>query len=631
VQAEDAGAAAKAESDWASRWAAICEWSDDAIIGWTPDGVVTNWNSGAERIYGYTADEIRGRDVSVLIPPARAGLFAAVLDRLSQGEHVEMYDAKAQRKDGHIIDISLSLSPIRDAGGVVTGVSSVARDVTERNRAEAERLALQRQLQEAERMETLGRLAGGIAHDFNNILGAITNYAGFIAEESRDRPGVRADAEQIQAAAQRAAALTRQLLIFTQRDVTQPEALALNLVIAEIGELLSTAVGRHVDLRIEAAADLPAIRADRGQIGQVLLNLAVNARDAIVRNGTLTIGTSLSELGTGDSRLPPGVSPGRYVTLTVSDTGVGMSAEVAARIFEPFFTTKSVGKGTGLGLATMHAIVTKAAGFVTVESEEGAGTTFRLYFPAIDLVVAAPEAAPGDHPGQTILVVDDEPAVLEVTGRILRQNGYATLQARTYEQALSLAASRDFQLLLTDSVMPGMTGATLAELITEMKPGTPVLHMSGYTAGVLDRERIRDGELPFIQKPFTAPALLEKVRRVLKARQGLGVIGPSPAREGSFPLPLRPGPAGKRQREDEADRRKDQAEQQAQALAVALPLGEPRTARGGDQPDEEQVKRDHADGSVVLVHVPRYASCTLGSRCSDDVWSASTTRPVSST
>jgi two-component system cell cycle sensor histidine kinase/response regulator CckA len=195
-----------------------------------------------------------------------------------------------------------------------------------------------------------------------------------------------------------------------------------------------------------------------------------------------------------------------------------MSAEVAARIFEPFFTTKAAGKGTGLGLSTAQAIVTEAGGMVIVESEEGAGTTFRLYFPAVDIAVGTPDAAPDDRSGQaTILVVDDEPALLEVTGRILRKNGYTTLQARTYEQALSLASSRDFQLLLTDSMMPGMTGATLAEMITEMKPGTPVLHMSGYTAGALDPERIRDGELPFIQKPFTAPALLEKVRSLLKA------------------------------------------------------------------------------------------------------------------
>ena len=519
--AEDAGVAAKGEFDQASRWAAICEWSEDAIIGWTTDGIVTNWNSGAERMYGYAADEMVGRHVTALSLPERVGEVARVLTRLVQGEHVQLFDTRARRKDGSIIDISISLSPIRGQDGVMTGASSVARDMTERNRAEAERLALQRQLQDAERLEALGRLAGGIAHDFNNVLAAITNYAGFIADESHDRPGVRADAEQIQAAAQRAAALTRQLLIFTQHDVTQPEALDLNAIIAEIRDLLTTAVGAHVNLRIDPARRLPAIRADRGQVGQILLNLAINARDAISQNGTLAIGTSLAELGEGDARLRPGTSPGRYVELTVSDTGAGLSAEVAARIFEPFFTTKAAGKGTGLGLTTVAAIVTEAGGMVTVESGEGAGTTLRLYFPAVDAAPGTPDAAPGDRPGQaTILVVDDEPALLEVTGRILRKNGYTTLQARTYEQALSLASSRDFQLLLTDSMMPGMTGATLAEMITELKPGTPVLHMSGYTAGVLDPERIRDGELPFIQKPFTAPALLEKVRSLLKAHEG---------------------------------------------------------------------------------------------------------------
>ena len=517
---EDAGVAAMGEFDRAARWAAICKWSEDAIIGWTNDGIITNWNSGAERMYGYAAGEIVGRSVNVLLLPERIRELALFKERLALGERIPSYDSKSRHKDGSIIDVSVSLSAIRNAAGVVTGLSTVARDVTDRNRAEAERLAAQRQLQEAERLETLGRMAGGIAHDFNNVLAAITNYAAFIAEESHDRPGVRADAEQIQAAAQRAAALTRQLLIFTKRDVAQPEALDLNVIIAEIRELLATAVGAHVDLQVNAAADLPAIQADRGQVGQVLLNLAVNARDAIAKDGTLTIGTSLVEFTEGDARVPAGLSPGRYVELAVSDTGIGVSAEVAAHIFEPFFTTKPAGKGTGLGLSTVQAIVTQAAGTMTVESEEGAGTTFRLFFPAINLAVGTPDAVPDNLPGQTtILVVDDEPALLEVTGRILRKNGYTTLQARTYEQALSLAASREFQLLLTDSMMPGMTGATLAEMIIDLKPGTPVLHMSGYTAGALDPERIRDGELPFIQKPFTAPALLEKVRSVLKAHE----------------------------------------------------------------------------------------------------------------
>jgi CheY-like chemotaxis protein len=250
----------------------------------------------------------------------------------------------------------------------------------------------------------------------------------------------------------------------------------------------------------------------------VLLNLTVNARDAMPQGGTLTIGTSLAELDGGYARLHPGVSPGRYVQLTVSDTGTGMSAEVAARIFEPFFTTKPLGEGTGLGLSAVHGIVTQAGGSVTVDSEEGTGTTFRLYFPASGAAVPATSAGAG--PGAlgrkaTILVVDDEPSVLEVTSRILRQNGYATIEAGTYEEALSVASSQDLQLLLTDCLMPGMSGATLAERVAELRPGVPVLYMSGYTAGMLSAERIRDGELAFVHKPFTAQALLDKVRATL--------------------------------------------------------------------------------------------------------------------
>ena len=334
--------------------------------------------------------------------------------------------------------MSFSVSPIRDTGGALAGVSSVARDMTELNRAEAERRALEKQLQEAERLETLGRLAGGVAHDFNNLLAVIISYAGFVAEDAAE-PAVRADAEQIQAAAYRAEALTRQLLIFSQREVTQPEALDLNVAIADIRSLLSTSLGAEVDLRIDLGAAPAVIVADRGQVGQVLLNLAVNARDAMPEGGTLTIGTGLADLDAGYARLHPDVGPGRYVQLTVSDTGAGMSAEVAACIFEPFFTTKPLGHGTGLGLSTVHGIVTQAGGSVNVESMEGTGTTFRIYFPAVSTdapaVPPVPVAGAGEHE-TTILVVDDEPAVLAVTARILRKNGYATLEAGGYEKSI---------------------------------------------------------------------------------------------------------------------------------------------------------------------------------------------------
>jgi two-component system, cell cycle sensor histidine kinase and response regulator CckA len=519
MRIEDAGPAAECEFDLASRWAAIVESSGDAIIGWTLDGTTTSWNAGAEQMYGYAASEMIGHSVFVLVPPGHAPV-QSVQDQLLRGERIAFYETKALCKDGSVIDVSLSISPIRDSGGALAGVSSVARDMTELNRAEADRRLLEQQLQEAERLETLGRLAGGVAHDFNNLLAVIMSYAGFVADETAE-PSVRADAEQIQVAAQRAEALTRQLLIFSRREVTQPETLDLNAVISDLRRLLSTSIGEHVDLLIAPVTRPAAISADRGQLGQVLLNLAVNARDAMPEGGTLTIGTSLAEFDQRSARRHSGVSPGRYVELTVRDTGAGMSAEIAARIFEPFFTTKPLGKGTGLGLSTVHGIVSQAGGSVNVESAEGTGSTFRLYFPAAGADSgtdpAGPDPAAAGHLGHqtTILVVDDEPAVLEVTSRILRKNGYAVFEAGTYEKALAVASSQDFQLLLTDSLMPGMSGATLADRVTELKPGMPVLHMSGYCSGVLSPQRIRDGDLAFVQKPFSAQALLDKVRVAL--------------------------------------------------------------------------------------------------------------------
>jgi two-component system cell cycle sensor histidine kinase/response regulator CckA len=498
---EDADPAAEREFDLASRWAAIVESSADAIIGWTLDGITTSWNAGAEHMYGYAASEMIGRSVFVLVPPGEAPI-QVVQDQLQRGERIAFHETKARRKDGSVIDVSLSISPIRDSGGALAGVSSVARDMTELNRAEADRRLLEQQLQEAERLETLGRLAGGVAHDFNNLLAVITSYAGFVADETAE-PSVRADAEQIQLAAQRA------------------EALDLNVVIADLRRLLSTSIGEHVDLLITPVTRPAVISADRGQLGQVLLNLAVNARDAMPEGGTLTIGTSLAEFDQRSARRHSGVSPGRYVELTVCDTGAGMSAEIAARIFEPFFTTKPLGQGTGLGLSTVHGIVSQAGGSVNVQSVEGAGSTFQLYFPAASAAgtdPASPEdAARGLGHQAAILVVDDEPAVLEVTSRILRKNGYAVIEAGTYEKALAVASSQDFQLLLTDSLMPGMSGATLADRVTELKPGLPVLHMSGYCSGVLSPQRIRDGDLAFVQKPFSAQALLDKVRVALDA------------------------------------------------------------------------------------------------------------------
>ena len=509
---------ARAESESTARLAAIVESSGDAILGKTLDGVITSWNAGAEHQYGYAPDEIIGRSVSELIPPDRAEELVPIMDRLRAGERIEHFETKRVRKDGTVLDVSVCVSPVRDSSGTVVAASSVARNITDRARLEADRRALERQRYQSERLESLGQIAGGVAHDFNNLLAIIMSYADFVAEETTDRLAVQADVERIRVAAQRAAGITRQLLIAGRRGVVHPEALGLNAIVADMHDLLSTTVGAGIEIQVDAAVDLPIIEADRGEVEQVILNLAVNARDAMPQGGILTIETGLAELDERHARLSPDVSPGRYAELTVSDTGTGISADVAAHMFEPFFTTKPVGEGTGLGLATVHGIVTGTGGSLSVFSEEGTGTTFRLLFPATATAAPAHPAADiadAKGNGQTILVVDDEPPVLALTSRILRQNGYTTLDAGTFSEALSLASSEDFQLLLTDTVMPEMTGPTLAERIAKLRPGLPVLYMSGYSAEMLSPRRILDEAAEFIQKPFTRRTLLAKVAAAL--------------------------------------------------------------------------------------------------------------------
>jgi len=513
---------AQAGTELRSRLAAIADSSTDAIIGKTLDGTITSWNAGAEEMYGYTADEIIGRNISVLIPPERAGELTPILDRVRRGERISRFDTRRMRRDGSVIEVSVAITPVRDGSGTIVGAAAVARDVTERNRAEAGRRASEARLHQAERMETVGQLAGGIAHDFNNLLGAITGYADLIGQAVAGDPAISADVQQIQHAAVRAAQLTRELLIFSRREPTQPENIDLNTIISDLRQLLAASLGGRINLRIQTEPGLPPVMADRAQTEQVLLNLAVNARDAMPSGGTVTIATSQTDVTEGRGGLRPDAGPGHYVQVTMSDTGCGMSQNVVRRAFEPFFTTKPLGKGTGLGLSTVYGIVTHAGGDIRIESEEGMGTTFRLYLPAVcgsgqSLAPGQPTAQQGN--GEVVLVVDDEPAVLAVAARMLRLNGYHTLEASTYEQALSLIATRDFQLLLTDAVMPGMSGPALAERARELRPAVRVLHMSGSCASALDPADVASGREYLLKKPFTAHALLDKVSTVLRGAQ----------------------------------------------------------------------------------------------------------------
>jgi PAS domain S-box-containing protein len=508
---------ARAEHELTARLAAIFEASDDAIIGKTLAGVVTSWNAAAEQMYGYSRAEMVGQSVSRIFPPGQASELARIMEQVRRGEKVRHLETQRLRKDGTLVDVSVSVSPIRHNGGAVAGAAAVARDLTDINLARAGRRAAEARAQQMQRLEMVGKLAGGMAHDFNNLLGAITAYAGLVAEETASDPQVRADVEQILTAAQRGAQLTRQLLMFSQQEPARSVPVDVGAVATRARDLLAASAGPDVEVRLEMAPDLPPVLGDEGRLEQVLLNLAVNARDAMPGGGVLTITTTRSGPAGGLEK-PLQADPGAgWLELSVADTGTGMSPEVAGRVFDPFFTTKAADQGTGLGLATVHGIITGMGGSVRVETAEGQGTTFRISLPATVVeagpVRATSAAGPTRGHGEVILVVDDESAVLAVISRILRGNGYLTVEAGGYAEAVAAAAAQQVDLLLTDSALPGSSGEEVAAEVRALRPGVRVLRMSGYAPGRGTFAPVDGAD--FVQKPFTKEALLEKVAAVL--------------------------------------------------------------------------------------------------------------------
>jgi len=510
----------RATNEYLRTLAAIVESSEDAIIAMDLGGTVTVWNPGAERLYGFAAAETVGIERSkipgMMPGPEVADLFAQVV----AGRHTKHYETTRTRKDGTPIDISVSLSPIHDADGAVTGISAVVRDITERKLAEARQREIDERTQLAQRLQSLGQLAGGVAHDFNNLLAIISNFTSFVIEHTAGDEIAQADLAQVSNAADRAAGLTRQMLLFTRGETSRPEVLDLNASIAEACALLERTIGTDVVIIARPSAEPLPIRADSGQIQQVLINLAVNARDAMPDGGTLVIEGTKAELDEEQTGLQPGLQhAGHYVRLLVSDTGEGMSKEVAARIFEPFYTTKPVGKGTGLGLATVYGIVADAGGSLNVYSEPHLGTTFRAYFPLADERERArpvPDVVDLRRgAGQTILVVDDEDAIRQLVRRILGNAGYRPLTADNGPAAIDVDTRSPCQLVLTDIVMPGMSGRRLAELLRRRHPGLPVLFMSGYSDGLRETEPFGDLDIGFIEKPFTAYGLLQRIDGLL--------------------------------------------------------------------------------------------------------------------
>jgi PAS domain S-box-containing protein len=502
--------------------AAIVESSGDAILSVRPDGIITTWNAGAATLYQYAAAEMIGQSVFRLVPPAALAEERRLLEAVTRGEPAGPYDTTRTRKDGSVVEVAVTLSPVRDARDKVIGVSTIARDLTRQRQTEAALRQSEEQFRQAQRMEAVGRLAGGVAHDFNNLLSVILSYANMALGELKPGDPLRRDMAEISKASERASELTRQLLAFSRQQVLQPRVLDLAETVTAMDGMLQRLLGEDIELTVRPARDLGRVLADPGQIEQVVMNLAVNARDAMPEGGKLTIEMRNVELEATYVSAHLGASAGSFVMLAVSDTGAGMDAATRARIFEPFFTTKTIGKGTGLGLATVFGIVQQSGGHVGVYSEPGEGSTFKVYLPRTErsLEPRAREAAAVVGGSETILLVEDEDQVRTVACAILRRHGYRVLEAANGGEAFLV--SQDFEgeihLLLTDVVMPRMSGRKLAEQLSPQRPRMRVLFASGYTDDAVVRHGVLEEGVAFLQKPFKPNALLHKVREVLDAQ-----------------------------------------------------------------------------------------------------------------
>ena len=487
---------------------------DAHYIATRDEGRILEVNDNFQDVFGYPRDEAIGRTSLELGLYADPGDRTKMLAELRSKGAVRNLEVVGRRKGGETFPVLLSVSEVRTGDPPL--ILGVVRDVSQQR-------SLENQFRQAQRLEAVGRLAGGIAHDFNNVLTAIGGYSELLLADLSPEDAKRRDVEEIRAAAQRAATLTRQLLAFSRKQVLQTRVLDLNTAVRTLDRLLQRLIGEDVKLELALAEPLGAVRADPAQIEQVILNLAVNARDAMPRGGRLTIETANASLDEEYARGHAGAAPGRYVMLAVSDTGEGMDAETLTHLFEPFFTTKTQGKGTGLGLATVYGIVKQSGGYIWVYSEPKRGASFKIYLPQVDESVEAEKAPTPARMSaggiETVLVAEDDPAVREVVAQTLTQKGYVVLRAPEGQTALELARAHPtrIHLLVTDVVMPGMTGRELASSLAAERPDVRVLFMSGYTDDAVVRHRILEERMPYLQKPFAPDALAAKVREVLDA------------------------------------------------------------------------------------------------------------------
>jgi PAS domain S-box-containing protein len=629
-----------------ARLAAIVAGSEDAIIGWGMDGIITDWNQAATRLYGYSAEEVIGQNVSILVPPVRANELIEVLNTVAAGKRIRQIETVRQRKDGGLVDVSFSVAPFTGQDGAVIGGSSITHDITKRKRMEealrrseerfrlvanatkdviwdwdvksgstwrsetfwehfgypridtepdvagwkdrlhpedrdrvwmgfqtallrqsdsyeveyrvrraddsyavvldrahmvydetgqptraigaitdlSDRRELEEQFRQAQKMEAVGRLAGGVAHDFNNVLLVIATHAELMREQLSLEDRLRRNADQVLKATGTAADLTRQLLAFSRKQVLSPRVIDLNVVVEDGLKMIKSLIGEDIELIISLGKPLRPVNADPGQIVQVLMNLCVNARDAMPDGGTLVIRTQHLSIDVEAARMRPALVPGDYAALVVDDTGTGMTKEVQEHLFDPFFTTKELGKGTGLGLSTVFGIVKQSGGYIWVDSKVGQGSSFTVYLPAVDAPVTAsttPEIREVDGHGEVILLVEDEELLRKSICEFLAVHGYKVLAASTGAQALLIAKQHvdSIQVLITDMMLPKMGGAEIAREVAEKCPQVAVLYMSGYSERELTEYDPATSTVDFLQKPFTLHAFLQKLRELI-ARRG---------------------------------------------------------------------------------------------------------------
>ncbi len=632
--------------DATARLAAIVEGSEDAIIGYRLDGVITDWNQAATRLYGYSAEEAIGRNASILVPPSRLDEMTELLNTLAAGERIQQFETVRQKKDGGLVEVSSSIAPIIGQNGTIIGGSSIVRDISNRKRKDeafrrseerfrlvaratkdaisdwdirsggvwrsetfwekfgypprdtepdiagwidllhpedrdrvwkglqtalarhsdsyeveyrfrradgsyavvlnrayvvydetgqptraigavtdlSDRRDLEEQFRQAQKMEAVGRLAGGVAHDFNNLVMIISAYTDMTRQQFGPEDKGRKNLDQVLKAVDRAAALTQQLLAFSRKQVLLPRIIDLNSVVEDSVKMIQRLIGEDIELNVLLGTSLWAVKADPGQVVQVLINLCVNAQDAMPHGGELGIRTENVSFDAEAVRDRPALVPGNYAALVVSDTGTGMTKEVQAHLFEPFFTTKELGRGTGLGLSTVFGIVKQSGGYVWVESTLGRGSFFTIYMPAVDAPVTAintPKITDAEGQGEVVLLVEDDEALRESISTFLGLHRYKVLEASNGAQAVGIASqhAESIQVLLTDMVMPKMSGAEVAQEVAKVSPQAVTLYMSGYT----DREIIEfdpaSSTVGFLQKPFALQTLLQKLREMIVRRE----------------------------------------------------------------------------------------------------------------